>query len=278
MKNNNPFCQKRYNEITSYMKDFLIKLGYKEAALQFIPISGFNGDNLYELSSRCPWYKGTPLADILYKMETPKRPTGKPLRFPVQLVLKIPGIGAVLTGRVETGIMKKNMMAVLKPGDKKGEIKSIEKHHQPIDEALPGDNVGINVKNMTYGDVQKGMVIGDASNSPPKECVSFKARVIILNHRGEITTGYSPLMHVHMAHVTCKLVDITDLFDRRNGKLLEKNPSSIKQDQGAIMEFIPQKRLVLETFKNFAPLGRFSIRDSKETVGVGVITEVTFKD
>ncbi len=95
------------------------KVGYKPDTIPFIPISGWNGDNMIDRSVNMGWYKGPTLLEALDKIEPPKRPTEKPLRLPLQDVYKIGGIGTVPVGRVETGILKPGMSVVFAPGDAK---------------------------------------------------------------------------------------------------------------------------------------------------------------
>jgi len=277
-KDKKDFSQKRFDEIKSFIGDFLEKLNYKKEQFTFVPISGFDGDNVVEKSTRSSWYKGPTLGEIMDNLKIPKRPTKKPLRLPIQSKYKIQGIGTVASGRVETGVMKPGMSIVFQPGNFKTDVKSIEMHHSALEEALPGHNIGFNVKNVSFKDIKKGMVVGNAKDNPPKQAQSFKARIIIMNHNGEIKKGYSPVVFVHAAHVTCKIDSFEQSFDRRTGKVIDENPTSIKKDMGAIVKFVPEKPLVVESFKKFSPLGRFSIRDSKVTVGVGVIMSVEFKE
>lgn len=56
------------------------------------------------------------------------------------------------------------------------QVKSVEMHHVSLPEALPGDNVGFNVKNISVKDIRRGNVAGDSKNDPPKECKSFYAQ------------------------------------------------------------------------------------------------------
>jgi len=74
--------------------------------VNFVPISGFQGDNMIERSTNMDWYKGPILLEALDLIEPPKRPSDKPLRLPLQDVYKIGGIGTVPVGRVETGVIK----------------------------------------------------------------------------------------------------------------------------------------------------------------------------
>lgn len=112
------YSEARYNEIVNETETFLKKVGYKpNKATDFIPISGFNGDNMLERSTNTPWYKGPILIEALDAIIPPKRPTDKPLRLPLQDVYKIGGIGTVPVGRVETGILKPGMTIYFAPSN-----------------------------------------------------------------------------------------------------------------------------------------------------------------
>ena len=87
------------------------------------------------------------------------------------------GIGTVPVGRVETGILKPGMVVTFAPAGITTEVKSVEMHHESLSEALPGDNVGFNVKNVSVKEIRRGMVAGDSKNDPPKEAKSFTAQV-----------------------------------------------------------------------------------------------------
>ena len=272
------FSEDRYNEIKKEVSDFLKKVGYKPDNIPFIPISGWNGDNMLERSANTNWYKGPTLIEALDKIEPPKRPTEKPLRLPLQDVYKIGGIGTVPVGRVETGVLKPGMSVTFAPADVKSDVKSVEMHHTSIPEAIPGDNVGFNIKGLSVKDIKRGYVCGDTKNDPPKETESFVAQIIIMNHPGQIENGYTPVLDCHTSHIACKFAEIQSKIDRRTGKSMEEEPKFIKTGDSALILLKPTKPLCVEAFTEYPPLGRFAVRDMKQTVAVGVIKATNKKD
>ncbi len=181
-------------------------------------------------------------------------------------------------GRVETGCLSAGTVVTFAPVMVTTEVKSVEMHHQQLEKALPGDNVGFNVKNVSVKDIRRGNVAGDSKNDPPKGAADFLAQVIILNHPGEIRAGYSPVLDCHTAHIACKFSELAEKIDRRSGKKLEENPEKVKSGDAAMVVMIPSKPMCVEAFSEYQPLGRFAVRDMRQTVAVGVIKKVNKKD
>merc|ERR1712093_772459 len=282
-----PYSKARFDEISGEMAKYVKKVGYKPAAIAVLPISGWCGDNMLEVSENMAWWKGwtverkkkkltgKTLLEALDSINPPKRPTDKPLRLPLQDVYKIGGIGTVPVGRVETGQLKPGMVVTFAPVQITTEVKSVEMHHVSLPEANPGDNVGFNVKGVPVKKLRRGYVAGDSKRSPPAGAASFLAQVIIMNHPGKISAGYTPVLDCHTAHIACKFEELQEKLDKRSGKKLEDNPQSVKSGDAAICKLVPTKPMVVESFKEFAPLGRFAVRDMWCTVAVGVVKSVT---
>merc|ERR1712037_650377 len=282
-----PYSQARFEEIQKEVSGFIKKVGYNPAGVPFVPISGWHGDNMLQTSKNMTWYKGwnverkegkasgTTLLEALDSIIPPARPTDKPLRLPLQDVYKIGGIGTVPVGRVETGVIKPGQVVTFAPVGLSTEVKSVEMHHESLPEAVPGDNVGFNIKNVSVKDIKRGYVTSDSKNKPASGVASFESQVIIMNHPGQISNGYSPVLDCHTAHVACKFANIKQKMDRRSGKVLEENPKFIKTGDACIVELKPTKPMCVESFTEFPPLGRFAVRDMRQTVAVGVIKSTT---
>jgi len=287
---NAKYSQERFEEITKEVANFIKKVGYNPKNVAFVPISGWHGDNMLEPSENMPWYKGweverksgnvsgKTLVEALDAIEPPSRPTDKPLRLPLQDVYKIGGIGTVPVGRVETGVLKPNMVITFAPNNLTTEVKSVEMHHEQLAEAVPGDNVGFNVKGLSVKELRRGFVASDSKNDPAKESASFNAQVIVLNHPGQIAAGYSPVVDCHTSHIACKFADLVEKIDRRSGAKLEDAPKALKSGDAAIVKMVPQKPMCVESFQEYPPLGRFAVRDMRQTVAVGVIKTVEKSD
>ncbi len=270
------YDQKKFEEVKAQLEKFLKGIGYDLNKVYFVPISAYYGDNVVKKSDKMPWWTGPTLYELFDKLEEPPRPIDKPLRIPIQDVYSIKGVGTVPVGRVESGVLKVGDKIIINPPGKVGEVKSIEMHHQPLQEAKPGDNIGFNVRGIAKDEIKRGDVVGHPDN-PPTVAARFKARIVVLNHPTAITAGYTPVFHIHTAQVACRIEKILQKIDPRTGQVVEENPQFIKTGDAAVVEVVPTKPVVVERFQDFPALGRFAIRDMSRTVAVGVVTEVTPK-
>jgi elongation factor 1-alpha len=179
---------------------------------------------------------------------------------------------------VETGIIKPGMVVTFAPPMISTEVKSVEMHHESLPEAVPGDNVGFNIKNVSVKDIKRGNVASDSKNKPACGVSEFDAQVIVLNHPGQVSNGYSPVLDCHTAHIACKFHEIKEKVDRRSGKTTEAFPKAIKMGDAAIVTLVPSKPMCVEAFSMYPPLGRFAVRDMRQTVAVGVIKATVAKE
>ena len=267
------YDQKKYEEVKSMLEKLFQIVGYKKDSIIYVPISGLKGDNITKKSENLKWWDGPTLLEAINSLKVPEKPIDLPLRIPVQDVYSITGIGTVPVGRVETGVLKVGDKVIFEPPSVSGEVKSIEMHHEPIEKAVPGDNIGFNVRGVSKKDLRRGDVCGHV-DSPPTVVKEFTAQIIVLQHPSAITVGYTPVFHAHTAQVACRIVELISKLDPRTGNIIEKNPKFLKTGDAGVIKVQPTRPMVLEKVKEIPPLGRFAIRDMGMTVAAGMVVDV----
>ncbi len=268
------YDEDKFNELKDELSTLIQTVGFNPKDVPFIPVSAFEGDNITELSSKTPWYKGDTLVQALDNLKEPEKPTDLPLRLPVQDVYSITGVGTVPVGRVETGVLHSAENVAFEPAGVTGEVKSIEMHHEVLETAEPGDNVGFNVRGIGKNDIKRGDVAGTTKN-PPSVAKEFKSQIVVLQHPGVITVGYTPVFHAHTAQVACTFLSLDVKLDPATGQPKEENPDFLKTGDAAMVTIKPTKPMVIENIKEIPHMGRFAIRDMGQTVAAGMCTEIT---
>jgi len=227
------YKEERYKEISEEMRHMLVKVGWKDEFVKnqvpILPISGWEGDNLIEKSNKMSWWKGVTVKNSLGEQihivtlldalnnycGVPDRKTEAEMRVPISGIHKIKGVGDVLTGRVEQGLVKTGDEVIFLPTHSSalpcnGKVFSVEMHHKRVDQASPGDNVGMNIKGLEKNNMPRpGDVMIVKTDSSLKPVSSFTAQIQTLdNVPNEIKPGYSPIGFVRCGHAACKITTI----------------------------------------------------------------------
>jgi elongation factor 1-alpha len=267
------WSEQRYEEVKDGISRLLKMVGYDPSKISFVPTSGWTGDNLVEKSDKMPWYNGPTLLEALDTFELPPKPLDKPLRIPVQEVYTIRGVGTTPVGKVETGILRPGDDIIFMPSGEQGKVNSIETHYTKIESAIPGDNIGFNVKGVAKEKLKRGNVASHL-NTPCRVAKAFKGRIFIIHHPTAIGEGYTPVLHLHTAQVAVRFDKLLSKLDPRTGQTIEENPAYLRTGEAAIVRFVPLQPTAMETFKDFPQLGRFALRDMGTTIGAGIVMEI----
>lgn len=275
------YSEDKYKEIKDEVQNLLDSVGF-EKDLEYVPTSAYEGDNIAEESDNMDWYEGPTVLKSLNELEAPEQPVELPLRIPIQDVYKIKGIGTVPVGRVETGTIQKGDQVYFQPAsnrlnkDVSGEVKSVEMHHEEIEEGAPGDNIGFHTRGISNEDIKRGDVAGTPDDKP-KVVEEFTAQIIVLSHPNVITEGYTPVFHVNTAQVACTFTDVVKTMDPKTGETKDEDPDYVQQGEAAIVKLKPQRPLSIESNDDFPQMARFAIRDMGQTVGAGMAIDVEEK-
>ncbi len=231
------------------------------------------------------WYDGPALIEALDLLESPvvrkEELAKKSIRIPIQQTLSIGGVGTVLTGRVSSGILKPNSEMVISPTKQSIEplpisVKSIQEFHKDIPQALPGDNIGFNIKTKNIGakDILRGAVLSnpeDPARALRPNVDAFLSLVLVVRGLGKkaktkgdvwgIHENYSPVVHCGTAQVACRVTQVQE-------------KDQLKQGERGMIWMTPLNPLVIEPLTQSPALGRFALRDSGKTVAVGVVQKI----
>ena len=274
------YAEARFKEVVAEVTKHAVQAGWKADKLRFIPIASYPGENIIKKSEQMPWWTGDCLLDAVNKFEVPVKPTNLPLRLPLQDVYNITGIGVVPVGRVETGVMKIGDKVMIVPGREgkgvPGEVKTIEMHHEQVNEAEPGDNVGFNVRGVGKKDIARGDVLGRADNVP-SVATEFTAQVVIMNHPTVVTVGYTPVFHIHTSQVACQFIEIIKKMNPATGQEITTDKEILKNGDAAVVKIKPMQAVVIEKNSDIPQMSRFAIRDSGATVGAGMCIDMVKK-
>ncbi|MBI2133367.1 translation elongation factor EF-1 subunit alpha [Candidatus Woesearchaeota archaeon] len=275
------YDQKRFEEVKAEVSAVLKSVRFNPDEIQFVAMASYLGENVMKRSENMPWYKGPTLVEAVNNLKLPEKPTQLPLRLPIQDVYNITGIGVVPVGRVETGTMKIGDKVVIVPGREgkgvHGEIKTIEMHHEQIQTAEPGDNIGFNVRGISKQDITRGDVLGHPDNVPTV-ATEFTAQIAVLNHPTVVTIGYTPVFHIHTAQVACQVTAIPKKINPATGEVLQENPDFLKNGDIAVVTIKPTSPLVIERQKDIPQMARFAVRDSGSTVAAGMCIDLVKKE
>ena len=248
--------------------------------LRYIPLASFPGENITKKPAKMPWWTGDSLLEAINKFSVPLKPTNLPLRLPLQDVYNITGIGVVPVGRIETGIMKVGDKVTIVPGREgkgvSGEVKTIEMHHETVNQAEPGDNIGFNVRGLGKKDIARGDVLGHSDNVP-NVAIEFTAQVVIMSHPSVVTVGYTPVFHIHTSQVACQFMEIVKKINPATGEEVTTNKDILRNGDAAIVKLKPTQPVVIERNKDIPQMSRFAIRDSGVTVGAGMCMDLVPK-
>ena len=245
----------------------------------FVPLSGLEDENVLNIAEKMKWYKHEPsLLQVFEVLEPPRRLEDKPLRMTVQEGYQIGVQGSVVRGKIEQGTLQMGDKLKILPSQARGDVIQVEMHHQIIKVGVPGDKVGVSVRDVEAEDIERGSIVTNPKDQPVKQVTSFTAQIVVVNHPSVIKVGYTPLVHCHSARVACRFEKLISIVDKAKGEEVVKKPPHIATGDAAIVELVPERPAVYEPFNECPPLGRFVIRDNNRTVALGIILTVITTD
>jgi len=265
--------EKRYNYCKDNLTPYLKKLGFHPTKdIIFMPCSGLTGAGLKEpVGSDAPWYTGLSFIPYLDALPELARPTGGPFMMPI--VDKYSDMGTVVIGKVESGMTAKGQSLIVMPNRSEVKVDQLWSDDIEVTSVTCGENVKVKIKGISEDDVTPGFVLCDAAK-PIKTGKVFDAQIVILDLKSIICAGYSCVLHLQAMTEEVTIKALICLVDKKTGEKSKTRPRFIKQDQIAIVRFVSNHLICMETFKEHPQLGRFTLRDEGTTIAIGKILKV----
>jgi peptide chain release factor subunit 3 len=273
------WSKERYDECCDKLQPFIKSSGFSlKSDVYFIPLSGFTGVNLKDRkpSNIAPWYEGPSLLEYLDSMTGIDRKNDSALLMPINDKFK--EMGTVVSGKIESGRIRKGQNVIIMPNKLVCEVASIlEDQDEEIKAAACGSNVKVKLKGVEEEDISNGSVLCDLE-SPVKAVTAFEAQVMILEAKSIISAGYSAMLHVHSAVEECTIEKLLNLVDKKTGRKSKNPPMFLKKGQVANVLISLPSPVCLQTFEECQQLGRFTLRADGTTAAMGKVTKLTTEE
>uniref|UniRef100_A0A7E4ZV82 Tr-type G domain-containing protein n=1 Tax=Panagrellus redivivus TaxID=6233 RepID=A0A7E4ZV82_PANRE len=263
--------EERYNEIQQKLSPYLRKCGFNpKTDITYIPCAGLTGAFLKERPSGvASWYDGQCFLDFLDNLAKVSRDYGGPVRMLV--CDKYSDMGTMVIGKMESGVITKGQSLTIMPNRTVVQVLQTLCDDEEVEQVVAGDNVKLKLKGVEESDILSGFVIC-SPEAPCKVGKVFDAEVVILEHKSIITSGYTCVLHLQSA---VEEVSVKQIICKINKKTGEKERAKfVKQDEKCFMRLESSEAFCLDTFKEFAVMGRFTLRDEGKTIGIGKVVKV----
>eukprot|EP00753_Platysulcus_tardus_P012693 PLAT3518.1.p1 GENE.PLAT3518.1~~PLAT3518.1.p1 ORF type:complete len:812 (-),score=367.56 PLAT3518.1:191-2584(-) len=270
------WSQPRFNAICAALKPFLASVGFRPAAVRYIPVSGMTGGNLVDSLADEPaaaWYSGDTLVGAINSFDAPARPVRRPSRLAVSDVYRTRSLGLTIGGKLDAGVIVRGEQLLVMPGYNVATVRGIERRGTAVQHALAGENVDIGLTGIDDAAITVGSVLC-AWDEPVPLMPRFKAQVMILpTRRLPIVKGARLTLHMQSVEEPVVVTKLISLLTR-DGKLLKRRPRHLTAGQTAHVNITPARSLCVELYSSCRSLGRFTLRDEGKTVAVGIITKL----
>lgn len=272
------YPQERFEAVREQAQKMLQKCGFKPKQITCIPTSAVVGDNLVERSAHTPWYEGPTLLETLDGLPLPERQVAQPLRIPINEVHTVApaGVSAIICGRIESGKVAVRDRIIIAPLGEEAVVESIQMHSRDLDEAGPGDEVGLGISRVSRKMmklVRTGSVVGLAT-APPTMARQFQARVMVAKKKNPFRVNQCAAVYIHSAVFQAKIVALNQRLDSRTGAVVSENPTELGSGETGIVTFEVPQPVPIETFSTVPKLGRFCIQENRRVIALGVVTSI----
>ena len=245
------------------LRELLSSYGFPGDDIPVVRVSALNALEGEDTSRESPTAKG--IWDLLDKVDeyipVPDRPRELPFLMPVEDVFGIKGRGTVVTGRVERGVIEVGQsidIVGLRAETKSTVVIGVEMFHKTLDEGEPGDAVGVLLRGIERGDVERGQVLAAPGSITPHTEAQAQVYVLTKEEGGRHTpffSGYKPQFYI-------RTTDVTGEIELPEGVEMVMPGDNVEMKIKLITPVAMTEQL------------RFAVREGGRTVGSGVFTKV----
>lgn len=264
------YDRSRYETIVLQLKDILAKVNVTTSF--YIPVSGFEGDNIFYRSGKTEWYSGPSVIEALDSFEPTMLSEDKPFRMPVQGVYKFTSEGddrRIIAGTIESGKVRVGDELIFYPSGKKSRIRSIEAFNESDKSEIgAGYSTGLTLTEQIY--VKRGEIAALPSEPAPRITTRMRATLFWLG-KEPMEPGREYILKLGTARVNVQIESIIRIIDAAT--LETSETGSINRHQAADCILKLDKQIAFDICEEFPPTGRFVIVDNFEIVGGGIIQE-----
>ncbi|KAI2633384.1 hypothetical protein GGS21DRAFT_520491 [Xylaria nigripes] len=256
------WSKERFDEISQQVSGFLVATGFQPKNVSYVPLSGLHGDNLVNRSSdpAASWYTGNTLIAELESSEPMTRALTKPMRMTISEVFRSPHSPLTVSGRIDAGSLQTGDALLVQPSGEKAYIKSLELDSEPVDWAVAGQNVVLNLSNIDPIHVRVGDIICEPKH--PIACVdTFTVKVLAF----DILMPMQVDVHRGRLHAAGRIIEMPALLDKAKGTVLKKKPKIVKPANVARIVVKMSHKVPLEVGQ------RVVLRSGGETIAAGLL-------
>ena len=239
----------------------------------YIPVSGFEGDNIAISSPRMGWYDGPTVLEVLDRFNKESPPVGKPFRMPVQDVYKFTNFGdqrRIVVGTIETGRIKAGDEIIFYPSGKKTHVKTVESSdNAPNGEGKAGYAVGFTLQEQIY--IPRGEIA--TKTNEPQAKVTSRLRVnLFWLGKDPMVKDKEYLLKLGTTKVPVQLEEIHRVMDASDLHLLDRKDRIDRHDV-AECNLKLKRAIAFDLADEISATSRFVIVDRFEISGGGTIRE-----
>jgi sulfate adenylyltransferase large subunit len=259
------FNKGRFNEIKDVITNFLTEVGME--AVDVIPISASNGDNVVIRSANLPWYDGPTFLEALDSVSLKKNEMDRPLRFIVQDIYNF--TKRIIAGKVVSGVLVQSAAVTILPSGESTHIQSLEEYLKSPATAEKGKCIGITTMDKVFCD--RGYVFSNPDDVPAVTH-RFRANIFWMD-KMPCKKGQAVIFRCATQESRCSIIAFHTVINSSSLEQIGSDTDEIKNREVAQVTIQTDNPVIVEEYTRTAELGRFVLVTGDISAG-GIITEV----